>query len=1004
MEPLYIEVIGASAAPAELPRQGKLVIGSSSEKASFVVEGQGVADVHCAIGRIKGGGWALRDLGSEFGTLLNGESVDASRLSDGDEILLGSKKLRIFSLAAGKGTAAAAPAASPGAEPAAPEELVLPEPQPQAEPAPVPAPVLEEVPKPRTAARPASAAMPSIAGYQVDRLLGRGAMGDVYLSTQESLDRRVALKVLKPKLAGDQVFVQRFKDEARAAARLNHPNIVTVFDVGQSGELHFLSMEFMAGGSIEARLEELGPLPWREALDVLRDSAAGLVYAESRGIVHRDIKPENLMRNQDGVTKIADLGLAVQVEQETVDSSGGKIFGTPHFIAPEIAKGEPADARGDLYALGVTAYRVLSGRTPFEGPTSRDILRAAMTEEPAKLGTLVPGLPARLEAVIHRLLEKDPDRRPPSASILLKELEAIRAGDPGGAAPVTAEAPRSKVGLLAGAVAVAAAAAAYVAFSGGEANPDEPEPFRGSGASANAEAPEEASSASSTTSASAPGGAPDGDAGPGGENQTSSAGDAASGATSSAAGPAVKEARPAVEAEFEYQAERAFLALSEELLTPKDRAARLRTLAEQFAGTDAAGRALDEAALIESGASAATEVAAAREAGLAAALGALSTAANFEASPFHPGQALRAMNLIVAPGNLATDPEYIAGRAALVDRAMKIGLARGGAAMSAADQAAARGDLTGTRDPLREFVGLADLPTAEEAPLLMGVGAPASVKEFEDLASAARDRLRDLRGKEAEFEAIRTAQERAAVAAGLGGGLESDLRQLSLKNAGARLKQAAELTSDGDLAGRLRGLAAELDGAQGALDALLTGWNDPGWRRRGVIDPVGGGNASVLGTAPGALMLEADGAPRNVPLAEWAANPKALDNLFKGRLDRSWAADEEAGIVTLMGLSASLQLIDALNPALREDARRISRSEAADALQAFSKVQDWVEKVPGTAEAAARQRAAGRLLAEAMIARQDGDWPLCASLLRRLLDEKRDTWIVMLLSDGDTKQ
>ncbi len=289
MEPLYIEVIGASAPPAELPRQGKLVIGSSSERASFVVEGQGVADVHCAIGRIKGGGWALRDLGSEFGTLLNGESVDATRLGDGDEILLGSKKLRIFSLAAGKG--AAAPPASPLAEAPAPEELVLPEPQPQAKPVPEPAPVLEEVPKPRTAARSDSAAVPSIAGYQVDRLLGRGAMGDVYLSTQESLDRRVALKVLKPKLAGDQVFVQRFKGEARAAARLNHPNIVTVFDVGQSGELHFLSMEFMAGGSIEARLEELGPLPWREALDVLRDSAAGLVYAESRGIVHRDIKP-----------------------------------------------------------------------------------------------------------------------------------------------------------------------------------------------------------------------------------------------------------------------------------------------------------------------------------------------------------------------------------------------------------------------------------------------------------------------------------------------------------------------------------------------------------------------------------------------------------------------------------------------------------------------------------------------------------------------------------------
>ena len=335
---------------------------------------------------------------------------------------------------------------------------------------------------------------------------------------------------------------------------------------------------------------------------------------------------------------------------------------------------------------------------------------------------------------------------------------------------------------------------------------------------------------------------------------------------------------------------------------------------------------------------------------------------------------------------------------------MKIGLARGRAAMTAADQAAARGDLTGTRDPLREFVGLADLPTAKEAPLLVGEGAPASVKEFGELASAARDRLRDLRGKEAEFEAIRTAQERAAVAAGLGGKLESDLRQFSLTSARVRLEQAAELTSDGDLSGRLRGLAADLDGAQRALDGLIEGWKDPGWRRRGVIDPRAGGNASVLGTAPGALVLEADGGPRKVPLAQWAANPKALDNLFKGRLDRSWSPDVEAGIVTLMGLSASLQLIDAFSPALQADARRISRSEAADALQAFSKVQDWVEKAPGTAKAAARQRDAGRLLAEAMMARQDGDWPLCASLLQRLLDENRADWIVMWLSDGNTNQ
>lgn len=1017
MDPLYIEVVGAAEAPAELPRQGKLVIGASDERASFVVAGQGVAAVHCAIGRIKGGGWALQDLGSEFGTLLNGEPVEAARLSEGDEILLGSKKLRIFSLtnsaqrsdgqrppATSAGPAPAPMSAAPAKTGPAPDELTLPDAPPSVSSA-----------APGTSARAAAKGLPAISGYLVDRQLGRGAMGDVYLSTQESLDRRVALKVLKPKLARDQVFVQRFKDEARAAARLNHPNIVTVFDVGQSGERHFLSMEFMAGGSIEARLEELGPLPWREALDVLRDAAAGLVYAESRGIVHRDIKPENLMRNQDGVTKIADLGLAVQVEQETVDSSGGKIFGTPHFIAPEIAQGKPADSRGDLYALGVTAYRVLSGKTPFEGPTSRDILRAAMTEDPAKLGALVPGLPARLEAVIHRLLEKDPDQRPPSASILLNELEAIRSGGATGAPTGAPAAPKSKVGLLAVAVLVAAVAG-YLALSGGEAPAPEPEPFRGSGADvAQGDPPSGIGVQGGSSGASSQTVADQGaiaDQGTSDGSAAASSGQAGGGVSvneepsvGSSGAASVTQAAPAAEAEFEYQAERAFLALGEELLSPEKRTARLRTLAEQFAGTDAASRALEEAALIESGATAASQVAEARSAGLAAALAALSTAADFEQSPFHPGQALRAMNLIVAPGNLATDPEFIAGRAGLVDRAMKIGLARGQEAIAAADQSEATGDLLGSQQPLRGFIALTDLPTEEEAPLLVGASAPPSVKEFTDLAAKVRGRLDGLRGREDEFKAIRSGRERAAVAESLGSALEADLRQFALASASTRVSRAARLTGDADLAEQLRGLAADLLKAQGALDALLAGWTDPGWRRQGVIDPrpSANGTVSVLGTAPGALMVEAPGAPQQVSLATWAGKTKALDNLFKGRLDRSWTEPEEEGILALMTLSATLELLDASEPALQKNARRLSASAIAGALSVFARAQDWSERAPAGAAGAARQQTAARLLADALIARQEGDWTLSASLLQRLVNENRGTWVVMLLSDGGTK-
>ena len=1002
MDPLYIEIVGSSAAPAELPRQGKLVIGSSPDRATFVVDAQGVAEVHCAVGRIKGGGWALRDLGSEFGTLLNGEPVEAARLSEGDEILLGSQKLRIFSLAS-KGaspqaapapavepvpestSAPAGPSAGPPLEESAedPEELVL-------EPAPEPRPVE------RPRARSGASALPEIAGYTVDRLLGRGAMGDVYLSTQESLDRRVALKVLKPKLAGDEVFVRRFRDEARAAARLNHPNIVTVFDVGESSGRHFLSMEFMAGGSIENRLEELGPLPWREALDVLRDAAAGLVYAESRGIVHRDIKPENLMRNQDGVTKIADLGLAVQVEQETVDSSGGKIFGTPHFIAPEVARGQPADARGDLYALGVTAYRVLSGRTPFEGATSRDILRAAMSEEPERLGALVPGLPARLEEIVHRLLEKDPDQRPPSASILLKDLELLRSG--GGAAAAQAapaQAPRSRLGLVLGA-AVVAAVGGIALLSGGSDPAPEPEPFRGSGSGA----PTDVADATPGPEGPAEDG-PRSDRGPGGgDGEESGDADPTADPAADPAAPSVTQAAPGVEAEFEYQAERAMLALGEELLTPADRAARLRLLAEQFAGTDAAARALEEAAAIESGSVAASEVAAARTAALEAAVAALSAAARFEESPFHPGQALRAMNLVVPPSNLVTDVEYVAGRASLVDRALKIGLARGRSAQQAADAAEARGDLLGTQQPLRDFISITDLPTADEAPSLVGPGAPASLEEFRVLTAEVRTRLDALRGREEEFRAVRVGKERAAVAEALGSGLEADLRGLDLTSAKERVLRAAELTSDAEVADQLRGLAGELDSARSALDALLAGWSDPGWRRQGVLDPRPGasGTAAVQGTAPGALMLEAPGAPERVPLTAWLARTKAMENLFRGRLDRSWTGEEERGILSLLGISATLEIIDAFEPSMRADARRLGNAEISAALEPLVEVKEWAEDLPDTS--AERQRAAARLLAESLVARQEGEWALSISLLDRLLEENRATWVVMLLSDG----
>ena len=313
-ERLELHVLGADAPPCRLPASGMLVIGASTERAGYVLSGQGVDDAHCAIGAVKGGGYAVKDLGSRQGTIVNGKKVASARLAAGDTLLLGSRELRVVD----PSEPTPKPAPPPAAPAAAPE-------------APAPAHKLPPgLPK-------------KVGGYRVERVLGRGGMGTVLLAVQESLHRPVALKLLPTSLAADREFVARFQKEARAAAALNHPNVVVVHDVGEADGFHFLSMEYMEKGSLEERLTKTGKLPWREVLGILQDAARGLRFAEEKGIVHRDIKPANLMQNAAGTIKIADLGLATSVEAEASESDGRKIFGTPHFISPEQARGETVD-------------------------------------------------------------------------------------------------------------------------------------------------------------------------------------------------------------------------------------------------------------------------------------------------------------------------------------------------------------------------------------------------------------------------------------------------------------------------------------------------------------------------------------------------------------------------------------------------------------------------------------------------------------------------------------
>lgn len=208
-----------------------------------------------------------------------------------------------------------------------------------------------------------------IAGHKVVARLGRGAMGTVYRAHQSSLDRDVALKILSQTLVEDRRFITRFLEEARAAGKLNHPNVVQVHDVGQSGELFYISMEYMERNSLQSLLDTQGKLPEAEAITMILHANEALIWAEEHGIVHRDIKPDNLLVDSKGVVKIGDFGIALDQAKSKTLYESGKIVGTPIYMAPEQARGKKVDHRADIYALGATLYHALSGEQPFKGNT-----------------------------------------------------------------------------------------------------------------------------------------------------------------------------------------------------------------------------------------------------------------------------------------------------------------------------------------------------------------------------------------------------------------------------------------------------------------------------------------------------------------------------------------------------------------------------------------------------------------------------------------------------------
>jgi serine/threonine-protein kinase len=267
----------------------------------------------------------------------------------------------------------------------------------------------------------------NLGGYRLLRRLGSGGMADVYLAEQQSLGRHVAVKVLRPATLRHPAAVERFMQEARAAAALVHGNIVQIHEVACVDGIHFLAEECVSGPSLKAWFSARGPLDAPQALSVLSQVGSALVKSAQAGIVHRDIKPENLLVTPAGEVKVTDFGLARMLEDDLELTQEGMTLGTPLYMSPEQAAGKAVDVRSDLYSLGATVYHLLAGVPPFTGPTSLAVAMAHQREPLMPLAAHRPELPAGLGRIVDQLLEKKPEDRCESPTELLQAVEAVEA-------------------------------------------------------------------------------------------------------------------------------------------------------------------------------------------------------------------------------------------------------------------------------------------------------------------------------------------------------------------------------------------------------------------------------------------------------------------------------------------------------------------------------------------------------------------------------------------------
>jgi eukaryotic-like serine/threonine-protein kinase len=284
-----------------------------------------------------------------------------------------------------------------------------------------------------------------IGHYRIESLIGVGGMGEVYLARDERLGRKVALKLLPKRLTADEAQLSRFKNEARSASALNHPNILTVYEIGAEGNRQFIATEFIEGRTLRASLA-CGRMNLHAALEIAVQVASALAAAHETGVVHRDIKPENIMLRPDGYAKVLDFGIAKLTEQRAasdhyelgttavLQTRPGLVLGTAHYMSPEQTRGQKVDARSDIWSLGVVLYEMVGGIPPFRGETPSDCIASILRTEPAPLSGVLSDVPPKLESILQKALRKNRDERYQTIKEMLADLRNLK-GEAEGSSP-----------------------------------------------------------------------------------------------------------------------------------------------------------------------------------------------------------------------------------------------------------------------------------------------------------------------------------------------------------------------------------------------------------------------------------------------------------------------------------------------------------------------------------------------------------------------------------------